>query len=543
MDFRELIKDRRVLVTIIAGVLLVLVLMGFLMAGNSSSGGRRPEKEKILKEVDLLTVDNIGKALEIQALLAKQGIEAERVAEGTTKSRILLRECTVSERDRALLAIVNSGLMDKNIGLEVFDKGDFTSTREDKRIRLVRAINGELSRLIRHIEGIEDASVFVSVPEPTMFSEYKKPTTATVQLVIPSGEKLDKTRIRAVMNLLLGSVPELEAKNVSITDTNGNVYSNIDSAEYNMMEKTEERDQYMEKNVQEQLDKLLGKGTYVVTVSTFLRENPEYKQKVLFDPNSKAVMNEQTFSEGLGDQATDSGKMSSAVSTYLPAGLPQSSQSSTSKSYRRTAQDRQYGVSKVESYQNFETGAVEEISVAVTLDRNSMPSNMSIEELKEFIARAASPKVNPDSVEIAFSSDLSPMLAEERDVQLPRPDGGNPWWVAAGIFLVMLVSGLIYISKKVNQESILHQEKIDELERISREQERQLRDTQSRTAAMIAQQQQLREDMLSSTDRVAISTKNAGNIGAARVLEDELQDDMDEEEVSEKLRSWIESND
>ena len=54
----------------------------------------------------------------------------------------------MSERDRALLAIVKSGLMDQNVGLEIFDKGDFTSTKEDKRIRLIRAVNGELSRLI-----------------------------------------------------------------------------------------------------------------------------------------------------------------------------------------------------------------------------------------------------------------------------------------------------------------------------------------------------------------------------------------------------------
>lgn len=31
-------------------------------------------------------------------------------------------------------------------------------------------MNGELARLIRRIDGIENASVFISIPEQTMFS-------------------------------------------------------------------------------------------------------------------------------------------------------------------------------------------------------------------------------------------------------------------------------------------------------------------------------------------------------------------------------------
>ena len=98
----------------------------------------------------------MGKALEIQALLAKHGIVVARTVDGT-KSLLKLRakncttaagKCTTEKRDMAIMLIVESGLYDQNVGLEVFDKGDFTSTKEDKRIRLVRAMNGELSRLI-----------------------------------------------------------------------------------------------------------------------------------------------------------------------------------------------------------------------------------------------------------------------------------------------------------------------------------------------------------------------------------------------------------
>lgn len=100
------------------------------------------------------------------------------------------KKCTVTDRDNALIAIVQSGLVDQNVGLEIFDKGDFTSTKEDKRIRLARAMNGELARLIKKIPPIQNATVFISIPENTTMFDEQKPKTATVQIVLPNGENL-----------------------------------------------------------------------------------------------------------------------------------------------------------------------------------------------------------------------------------------------------------------------------------------------------------------------------------------------------------------
>ena len=113
-------------------------------------------------------------ALEVQALLARQGIKVQRRVDGT-KSTLFLENYTQSEKDQALLAVVRSGIVDQHIGLEIFDNGDFTSTKEDKRIRLARAINGELARLIRKIDSINNAQVFISIPEQTLFANKQNP--------------------------------------------------------------------------------------------------------------------------------------------------------------------------------------------------------------------------------------------------------------------------------------------------------------------------------------------------------------------------------
>ena len=375
---------------------------------------------------------------------------AERRADGQ-KSVLYLQKYTMTQRDRALLAIVKSGLVDQNIGLEIFDKGDFTSTKEDKRIRLTRAINGELSRLIRKIPPIENASVFVSIPEQVMFEQDQKPITATVQIVMPSGEKLDNMKVKAIRNLLLGSVNGLEAENISITDTNGNVYDSIASADDDMLAKLEENDQYMQAKVKTQLDKLIGKGNYAVTVSTYLRQAPMQKDSIDFDPNKKTAITEQSFSEGLGDQTRDSNRGLSAVSVYLPNGLPaNNADSAQNRSYSRTARETQYGVAKIQTSEIVKAGTIEDISIAVTLEESSIPANMTLEELKVLVAKAASPKAKAENVEIAFSDSVDPFLAGDKPESLPKPDStGNPWWIAIAMLLIGLGVGLKFLSDRV----------------------------------------------------------------------------------------------
>ena len=261
MDPKALLQNKKVLYGVIAGaaVLVITILLVIIFnAGHNNVGANGVSGKpatRLEKDTDLLTTNgDPGKALEIQALLAREGIDVEKTDNGS-KSTITLKaehNHTYDDRDRALITIVRSGLMDKNIGLEIFDKGDFTSSKDDKKIRLARAINGELARLIKKIPPIEDASVFVSIPKDEIFTAFRQPATATIQLTMPGGDKadkLEKEKVRAIINLVMGSIPELEAKNISITDTNGYVYNSIMSAEDDRMDLLEENDQYMKRKL------------------------------------------------------------------------------------------------------------------------------------------------------------------------------------------------------------------------------------------------------------------------------------------------------
>src|SRR5574344_786248 len=550
MDFSKILENKPLLYGIIGSIVLVLVVIIIsvsIASGGGNQGGKNVVGEEPLKaDVDLLTTDNIGKALEIQALMAKQGITVERAID-RTKSKLVLnknncsslsKKCTITDRDKAIITIVQSGLVDQNVGLEIFDKGDFTSTKEDKRIRLSRAMNGELTRLTNQIEPIQNATVFISIPENSSMFKEENPRTATVQIVMPVGEKLDQMKVKAISNLIIGSTG-IKAENIAITDTNGNVYHSVMDSEDDMLQKLEENDKYMQQKVSKQLDRLVGPGNYVATVSTFLRQAPVEKFSIEYDPNKKTAVSEQSFSEGLGDKTQDQSRGINAVSVYLPNGLPTGgADSSQNRNYSRQATETQYGVTKTQTNEYIKPGVIEDVSIAVTLDKNNLPSDTTLEELKELIARSASPKVTADNVSIAFTDSNDPYLTPDKQQNLPKVDeSGNPWWLAlllSGLGLIIIFK---VISEKVKRLKEENEVEVESLRQQALEQDRQLKDINSRASQLTQRQSELAQDLMNSQQQQVQLPPFDENL-----LIDSLDNLSGEigEDAADNIKSWIE---
>lgn len=577
MDFKKLMENKTVFYGIIAGAVAILIVLIIAVCAIASGGAKKssdpnapisaPPSKVIQEEVALLTTDKIGLAIEIQALLARHGIKARRAVDGT-KSQIVLSpkdKITEDQRDMAILKLVESGLADEHVGLEIFDTGDFTSTKEDKKIRLIRAMNGELARLIRKIDPIDNAQVFVSIPESSLFASQQKPITATVQVQLASDKRLDSMKVKAITNLLLGAIQGLKAEDISITDTNGTVYASIIGGANDALSKIEENDRYMQQKVAAQLDRLVGKGNYVVTVSTFLTQAPVEKTSIIYDPTSKAAVSEQGFTEKLGDNTFDNNSAINAVSVYLPYGVPTSGQnSSQDRKYVRQAHETQYGVTKTQVNEYMREGVIEEISVAVSLEQSAIPMSMTINDLKTLIARAASPLVSPDNVSIAFVESASPILAPDSQNRLPKPEeSGNHWWVVGLALLVGLGFGLKYITDRVKAEQERHNQELNQLREKAKEQEKQLKDVNTKAQELIQRQAAMAQNLLEQQNLQKLQAQQAAAQAQAQAQnaqpeapkKPEKDKDIDEAiselamdysgvddmEAIEKLKSWIEA--
>jgi flagellar biosynthesis/type III secretory pathway M-ring protein FliF/YscJ len=313
-------------------------------------------------------------------------------------------------------------------------------------------------------------------------------------------------------------------------------------AQSEMIERLQQNDKYMQEKVQAQLNRLIGNGKYVATVSTFLKQAPVERFTISYDPDKKAAVNEQTFSEGLGDQTTDVNKNTNAVSVYLPNGLPAgSSDSSQNRNYSRTARETQYGVTKVQTNEYMSPGTIEEISIAVTLEKDALPVELTLEELKELVAHAASPKADPNNVTIAFADSLDPFMAGDKNVKAPiKAEHGNPWWLAIALLAFGLLLGHKALTQKIKSAKEAQEEELQRLRAQNEAQEQQIKDLSMNAADMIEKQSQLQQGLIEQQNRpAAIPTSGAEIREALRELKREF-DGVDENDAGERIRSWIE---
>lgn len=131
-----------------------------------------------------------------------------------------------AKKDEAIIGLSMVNLPhDGRVGFEIFgDKANgMLSTDFEKKVALQRAMNGELSRLIQKMNGVERAEVMIVVPEPQLFQEQQLPTTASVLLRLSSGGGFSQEQIESITNLVSSAVPGLKSENVTISDTNGKV--------------------------------------------------------------------------------------------------------------------------------------------------------------------------------------------------------------------------------------------------------------------------------------------------------------------------------
>src|SRR5687767_1255749 len=109
--------------------------------------------------------------------LKSKGVDYKLQNDGTT---ILVNEAAVYDTRLELSAagVPRGGA----VGYELLDKQSFTTSEFRQRVDYQRAVEGELSRTLMALEGVESATVHLAIPEETLFEKDEKPTRASVLL-------------------------------------------------------------------------------------------------------------------------------------------------------------------------------------------------------------------------------------------------------------------------------------------------------------------------------------------------------------------------
>lgn len=159
-------------------------------------------------------------------------------------------------------------------GYSILDKQSLSTSQFQEETSYKRAIEGELESTIEALDAVQTAVVHVAMPQEKLFETDKAPTTASVLLQTRPGATLGVGQVQAVVHLVASSVEGLDPKQVTVTDSAGQVLSaagddagTIGDTRAQQVEAFENR---MGTSVTSVLDRVLGSGNSAVQVTADL---------------------------------------------------------------------------------------------------------------------------------------------------------------------------------------------------------------------------------------------------------------------------------
>ncbi|MBF4180266.1 flagellar basal-body MS-ring/collar protein FliF [Lelliottia nimipressuralis] len=153
------------------------------------------------------------------------GAEAIAYRINPDNGQILIAENKLPRARMALAAKGITAVMPE--GYELMDKEEMLgSSQFVQNVRYKRSLEGELARSIMALDPVESARVHLGLSESSSFVMTNKPqSSASVMLQLRYGKHLDEQQVAAIVQLVAGSVPGMQANSVRVVDQAGNLLS------------------------------------------------------------------------------------------------------------------------------------------------------------------------------------------------------------------------------------------------------------------------------------------------------------------------------
>ncbi|NUN69457.1 MAG: flagellar M-ring protein FliF [Bacteroidetes bacterium] len=340
--------------------------------------------------------------------------------------------------DMASAGLPNSSI----IGYEIFDRTNLGISDFVQKVNYRRALEGELARTILNLNEVEGVRVHIVTPERALFKEDEKPPTASVVLKLRSGRPLKKEESQGIAHLVASSVEGMDASNVTILDTRGNVLSEtnksnslaaLTSTQYELQQKVEN---YLAEKAQRMMDGTLGMGNSFVQVNAELDFRQVEKNLEQYDGENPVVRSEQSTEE----------------KTVIRDSIPPSTRSNSVTNYE---------ISKTVEHIVENVGNIKRLSIATVINdkavvketdgvKNTEYRSRSAEEMQQItdiVKRSVGfdPKRNDDIsvVNMPFDTMNEQLLVQED----PIPQEWND--IALKVVLIAAMAGAIVIIRSL----------------------------------------------------------------------------------------------
>lgn len=256
-------------------------------------------------------------------------------------------------------------------GYSLLDSMPVTASEFQQKTTYQRALEGELAKTVGAIDGVDQATVQLAIPDDSVFVEKKKDPTASVFVRTRTGATLSNDQVQAIVHLVSAGIQGMTPTDVAVIDASGKVLSAVGTGTTSgpmSSGATTDYEARVQQAVQRILDPLVGAGNSAVTVTAQLGTSSSQTTTETFSatpttpPLASSTKTEQYSGAGGAGAAGVLGPDNIAV----PSGS--STAGTGTGSYTSTSTDVTNSVNKSTQVVTTPPGGVQRQSVSVAVD-------------------------------------------------------------------------------------------------------------------------------------------------------------------------------
>ncbi len=256
------------------------------------------------------------------------------------------------------------------MGLELFDKQDFSSNTYTQKVNYQRALQGELTRAINSLSVVKQSKVILALPNKKTFLEEGGKASASVVIELHQGKELGPEQIRGIKYLVSNAIEGMDPENVTVLDERGKILTRKSDGMLSGSDELSDLKNKVEKNLEERIEhilsKVVGQAKVVAKVDATLNNKNITAVEEIIDPEKTAIRSEQSEEESLDGARSNPAGVPGARSN-LP-GAEDAGQVGFKQDVKKELKTKNYDIPKTIRNIKEVAGNLERLSVAVIID-------------------------------------------------------------------------------------------------------------------------------------------------------------------------------
>ncbi|MBV1910152.1 MAG: flagellar M-ring protein FliF [Kangiellaceae bacterium] len=259
------------------------------------------------------------------------------------------------------------------------DSGFGVSQRMEKA-RLLRSQENQLKQTLEQFNGVRAVKVHLAIPKESSFIKNRKQPSASILLNLYSRGSISEEQSNAMVDLIAGSIPNMQRNQVSITDQYGRLYhsgsmSNSQQSTSRELNIVRDRQEEIRNRIEQILTPIVGAAAYTVQVNLDMDFSKKEQTSQTFNPDLPAIRSERTIEDnrnsgtagGVPGALSNQPPANSAIPTDSTAGAAGDNESLSSAN-RRVEAERNFDLDTTISHILPQVGVVERLSISIGLD-------------------------------------------------------------------------------------------------------------------------------------------------------------------------------